>query len=242
MSIVQITDGHGRLAWWAPLRIVALLAHPDDEAVREELFEVLVASWMIAEQAEEARDPIVVQMASGRLDRAFSGVGGGCAIAGDLLLWILSAAYHQPQHASVRRAVTVWARDNALAKDHAGHPVPASPRTVKAIWARYKPIAHLCGAWQIHHRDLGGQSQLDPTDNATLINFLGAAETLRIHGQAHHPPIGRTGSKPGKLSLLDPATTWRCPLDLTLPTVPLTVPPVTDWSREWLADYQSHRD
>src|SRR5712671_4150458 len=139
MSIVQITDGHGRLAWWAPFRIIALLAHPD-EVAREELFEALAANAMIAVQAKEARDPIVVQMASGRLDRAFSGVGGGCAIAGDLLLWILSAAYHQPQHASVRRAVTVLARDNALAKDHAGHPVPASPRTVKAIWARGKSI------------------------------------------------------------------------------------------------------
>src|ERR1700732_1548270 len=109
MSIVQITDGHGRLAWWAPFRIIALLAHPDDEVAREEFFEALAANAMIAVQAEEARDPIVVQMGSGRLDRAFSGVGGGCAIAGDLLLWILSAAHHQPQHASVRRAVTVWA-------------------------------------------------------------------------------------------------------------------------------------
>jgi hypothetical protein len=113
MSIVQITDGHGRLAWWAPLRIIALLAHPDDEVAREEFFEALAANAMIAVQAEETRDPIVVQMASGRLDRAFSGVGGGCAIAGDLLLGILSAAYHQPQHASVRRAVTAWARQRA---------------------------------------------------------------------------------------------------------------------------------
>jgi hypothetical protein len=59
MSILQITNGHGELAWWAPFKIIALLTRPDDEMARAELFEALAANadhYAIRRRSERQTD------------------------------------------------------------------------------------------------------------------------------------------------------------------------------------------
>jgi hypothetical protein len=237
--ILEISDGRGALLWHARFRVLSTMFHPDDEERRERLFQAMVME-AIAHAGERIPLGLVPFFKSHEetvsLMKTASKSGYSVAVAGDLLLGIINALIQSPKDASLARAIRAWCEDQARGKTRDGHSVPASERSLRAAWKRFKPVAHLCAAWQLH-QDLGAASKIDPS--ADLLNFLAAAEALRIQGEMHHPPAGRTGSKPAKFTTLDPQQTWHLPSDLKIPTIYLRVPPLTPFVSKVFREYRA---
>jgi hypothetical protein len=237
--ILDITDGRGELLWHAQFRVLSTMFHPDDEEQRERLFQAMVMA-AIANAGERIPRELVSFFKSPEetewLMNSASESGYGVAVTGDLLLGIINARFQSPKDASLARAIRTWCEDQARGKTSDGRSVPASERSLRDAWKRFKPVAHLCAAWQLH-QDLGAASKIDPS--ADLLNFLAAAEALRTQGEMHHPPAGRTGSKPAKFSTLDPQQTWHLPSDLKLPTIYLRVPPSTPFVSRVFREYRA---
>jgi hypothetical protein len=213
--------------------------HPDDEGERDRFFQAMVMAD-IASEGEPIPPDLVPFSKSPEetesLTDSAAKSGYGVAVTGDLLLGIIDAQFQSPKDASLARAIRAWCRAQARNKTYEDRAVPASERSVRAAWARFKPVAHLCAAWQLH-RDFGAASKIDPVTD--LPNFLAAAEALRIQGERHHPPAGRTGSKPSKFTTLDPQHTWRLPPDLKLSTIYLRVPPLTPFVLKVFGEYRA---
>ena len=159
----------------------------------------------------------------------------GVSVTGDLLLLIMTAAKHSPTNASLARAIYVWRLDQKGGKTYGGDSVATSQRSVETAWARFRPVAHLCGAWQLR-ADFGGSPRVSPLGN--LRKFLATAEALRTFGEKHHPPAGRTGSKASVFTTLDPTETWHLSSDLKLPKVRLKPPPPTEFVKKAFAAYR----
>jgi len=217
------------------------MLHPQDPHKRQRLFDTLEARCVVeGGQSEPASHKLMnpaVELA-GRVDSNLVGDSAyGVAVTGDLLLLVINAAMYSPKDASLARVIRVWGEDQALGKTGGGHSVAASPRSIKAAWARFKTVAHLCGAWRLF---LNGEiTDSNPCDPDELTNFLAVAETLCILGEYHHPPSGRTGSKKYQASILNPEATWKIPDDLTLPTTTLDVPPPTEFTSRVFRDYRA---
>ena len=236
--ILEIADGRGRLVATAPLTVLATMCHPENPEARARFTESTVAKALLESGARLSRTfaNLAAQRAAEFKSIADNGVdsGYGIAVAGDLLLLIVSASLHSPKDASLERAVRVWAADQARGKTFSGRRVAASRRSILAAWTRFKPVAHLCAALRLSEHGLPG---CNPAILAELPVFLAIAEILRHLGERHHPPAGRTGTKPAIDSTLDPETTWRTPLDLVLPGVTLGIPPLTEYVTEILKGY-----
>jgi hypothetical protein len=239
--ILEITDGKGKLLPSAPFIVLATMFHADNPQQRRQFLETLSAKVLIEigapipqEQANQAA--ATAAEIDSVIDRA-SYAGYGMAVSGDLLLFIINAALYSPNDASLARTIRVWCEDHALGRTHEGRAVAASPRSVKAAWSRFKPVAHLCGAWRLSQIDR--ILEWNPTDPEKLLNFLAIAEGLREFGEAHHPPSGRTGSQPSRTSTLDPETTWKVPPDLALPSRVFFVPPLTEYAQGVLRNYRA---
>lgn len=240
-TVLEITDGKGKLLLAAPFIVLATMFYPDDPRLRVRFSEVLSAQALLQIEAPIPRKlAIPASVAAGAIEGVLdeaSESAHGVAVAGDILLFVINAALYSPEHASVARAIAVWCEDQALGKTKAGGYVAASPRSVKAAWSRFKPVAHLCGAYNLFQNDQN--AALNPADPETLLNFLAVAEALRIRGEAHHPPSGRKGSKPSRTPTLDPATTWKTPSDLALEPVAFFVPPLPEFAQASLRNYRA---
>jgi hypothetical protein len=237
--ILELTDGRGALLWHAQFRVLSTMFHPDDGERRERLFQAMVLA-AIADTGGRIPPELVPFFKSPEetewLMNSASESGYGVAVAGDLLLGIINALFQSPKDASLARAIRAWCEDQVRGKTSDGNPVPASERSLRSAWKRFKPVAHMCAAWQLH-QDLGVASKIAPS--ADLLNFLAAAEALRIQGEMHHPPAGRTGGKPAKFTTLDPQQTWHLPSDLKLPTIYLRVPPLTPFVSKVFREYRA---
>ena len=235
--ILEITDGKGNLLSDAFFTVLATMFHPDNPEQRRRFLEApsAIAQIEIGAPILWKSIPAAAECES-VLDQA-SDAGYGMTVSGDLLLFIMSAARHSPKDASVARAIWVWCEDQARGKTHEGRAVAASPRSLKAAWSRFKPVAHLCGAW----RNFTTEQivALDLTNLQTLLNFLALAEALRGFGESHHPPSGRAGGKSHVSSTLDPMTTWRTPTDLRLSSLTLDPAPLTEFARKVLRNYRA---
>jgi hypothetical protein len=242
--VLEITDGNGQLLWDASFRVLATMFHPDDPAARDQYIELCLARTVLDAASSEPTPQELILQASERvasmdvvLKRADKSAYG-VAVTGDLLLTIISAAFWLRRHASLERAVRAWCQDQVRGKTGEGRGVAASARAVKASWSKFKPVAHLCAAFQIS-RDLGENSPLMPVDNVGLATFLAVAETLRKAGEAHHPPVGRACSKPGATTTLDPQSTWHLPANIVLPKVSFQIPPPPDFVLKVFSEYQA---
>ncbi len=242
--LLEIADGHGKLLLDAPLRVQAVMFHPEDQEARDELTEVLSAKvvleaarcsrvsrkMILASSERISREPAALE----RLDASAYGL----AVTGELLLMVISAAIYSPRNASLKRAIRVWSEDQARGKTAEGRKVAASPRSIKAAWSRFKSVAHLCGAFQLL-RNIDENSPFLPIDSEQLLRFLAISEKLRRFAEQHHPPSGRAGTRPSHATTLDPELTWRPPSDLVLPRVPLWVPPPTDFAMKVYSEYRT---
>jgi hypothetical protein len=240
-TILEITDGKGKFLVTAPIIVLATMFHPDKPEQRRHFVETLSAKALIEIEAPIPRKLAIQASAAAAEAESVLDESGesayGVAVAGDILLFVINAALYSPEHASVARAIAVWCEDQALGKTREGGYVAASPRSVKAAWSRFKPVAHLCGAYNLFHNDQ--IAALNPADPKTLLNFLAVAEALRKRGEAHHPPSGRKSSKPSRRSTLDPATTWKTPSNLALPKPIFSVPPLPDFAQSALRNYRA---
>ncbi len=240
-TVLEITDGKGTLRLEAPLIVLATMSHPDDPAQRFKFLDTLTAKALTELEAPISRKlAIQASAAAAEAESVLDEMGEaayGIAVAGDILLFVFNAARYSPKSASVARAIAVWCEAHALGKTQEGGYVAASPRSVKAAWSRFKPVAHLCGALSLFQIDQ--IAALNPLDPETLLNFLAVAEALRAFGEAHHPPSGRTGSKPSRTSMLDPDTTWKTPSDLVLPQSVFSVPPLPEFAQAALKKYRA---
>jgi len=239
--VLEISDGRGKLLPFANLLVLATILHPDDAETRDWLFESLVARTVIERRGSLPRT--LRRLATERsvqadslIERATKANAYGVAVAGDLLMFIATAAAYSPKNASLARAVRAWCEDQTKGRTHDGGKVAASPRAVRAAWARFKSIAHLCAAFRLQS-DLGEQFEL--YDRRKLPNFLAAAEAFRIFGEHHHPPIGRFVSRRSKATTLDPEGTWHLPSDLPLPAVFLEVPRPTPFAQKIFSEYRA---
>jgi hypothetical protein len=238
--ILEITDGRGNLIPMASHVVLATMFYPDDNDKRQHYLETMHAKVLL-----EAGVPLskMRKNFAARLAEEFessadsaAGSGYGVTVAGDLLLFIINASPHSPKDASLERAVRVWSEDQALGKTVDGHSVAASRRSIISAWSKFKPVAHLCAAWRLSQHEAPTSNPAVPEE---LANFLAFSETLRLLGEGHHPPAGRTGSKPHLDSTLDPETTWRTPSDLALPQVTLGIPPLTEYATGILKRYHA---
>jgi hypothetical protein len=238
--VLDITDGRGNLLPDAIFRVLATMFHPQDPEERSRCIETLAIRARFEAGGSLSPNPSAVSDAIGeQAERAMQRLAEGAygaSVAGDLLLLILNAAAHSPKDASLARAMRVWCQDQARGRTHRGAAVAASERSLRVAWIRHKPVAHFCAAWQLH-RDFGEDSKIDPLRN--LPNFLAVAEALRIQGELHHPPTGRTGSKAGKFTTLDPRQTWHLPSDLKLPDIYLKIPPLTEFVVKVFREYRA---
>jgi hypothetical protein len=240
-AVLEITDGKGKLRLAASLIVLATMSHPDDPDQRLKYSEVLSAKALIELEVPISRKlAIQASAAAAEVESVLNKAAEsayGIAVAGDVLLFVMNAARYLPKHASVGRAIAVWCEHYARGKTAEGRYVAASPRSVKAAWSRFKPVAHLCGAFNLFQNDQ--IPALNPADPETLLNFLAVAEMLREFGVRHHSPFGRTGSKPSRISMLDPDSTWRTPSDLVLPQLTLSIPPVPKFAEAALRNYRA---
>jgi hypothetical protein len=89
---------------------------------------------------------------------------------------------------------------------------------LSAAWARYKPVAHFWSASCLFFPDdfpLNMRNILLPFKPERLSNFLAVAEIFRRRGLTIFPH----GQKE---PILNPATTWQLPADLSLPDASVT--------------------
>jgi hypothetical protein len=241
-TVLEITDGKGKLRLASSLIVLATMFHPNDPDQRLKYLEVLSAKGLIELEVPISRKLAIQASAAATevesvLNKAAESAYG-IAVAGDVLLFVMNAARYLPKHASVARAIAVWCEYHARSKTTEGGYVAASPRSVKAAWSRFKPVAHLCGAFNLFQNDQ--IAALNPSDPKTLLNFLAVAEMLRAFGERHHAPSGRTGSKPSRTSMLDPDSTWKTPSDLVLPQLTtLFIPPLPKFAEAALRNYRA---
>lgn len=238
--VLEITDGRGLLLTTAPVIVLATMCHPENPEARARFVESTAAKVLLDNGARLSRKRTyqAAQLAAKFESVADNGAesGYGIAVAGDLLSLIVRASLHSPKDASLERAVRLWAADQARGTTGDGCRVAASRRSILAAWTKFKPVAHMCAALRLSQRGLPG---CNPAILAEMPVFLAVAETFRLLGVSHHPPAGRTGSKPAINSTLDPETTWRMPSDLVLPKAKLDVPPLTEYANEILKDYRA---
>jgi hypothetical protein len=237
--ILEISDGQGNLVPDAIFRVIATMCYHDDPGQRQRTFETLDLKARYDGAGPVSEDLLsLVQDLAVEAESTISGLAGsghGIWVAGDLLLLILSAATYSPRDASLARAIRVWCRDHALRRTVGGYYIPASERDVRAAWKRFKPVAHLCAALHVNFDPLEVEKSTLLTD---LPSFLAIAEKYRVFGENHHPPGGRTGSKPLARTTLDSLETWHLPPDLKLPTVETPIPTLTPFTLQILREYK----
>lgn len=195
-------------------RVLAAMAFPDDAEAR--------AGWMAGlAHAAATRNHARAPARHKRLSKALFGM----TVAGDLLILIRALAL-AGKPASLEVAARLWARSRALDKKFGGRPVPASRRAIMYAWSRFKPSAPLCAAGRFLMLADGKGKTLPEQfalflnaflDPARLPSTLLLAEYFREFGERHHPLVGRTRTGAALRPVLDPATCWRPPGDLSLP-------------------------
>ena len=245
MPVLQISAGDGRLLDLAPWVVLATMVYPNSVDDQVSLIAPLWAQNLVNVQTDDAPIPIprsilrelIHAPALGEaVQRAMEEAKFEGAMAGKLLLYILTAAGTEPKHASVGKGIELLARVNIR------QGLPASRRSISTAWSRFKSVSHLWAAaayWMdvtIHHLP---EDQLDIrwyflSDETALLTVLALAEDLRRKGESYHPPRQ-------KQPLLDPKIMWNVPSDIELRGMTVPSGQLSDWAQKVLADYKAER-
>jgi len=146
-----------------------------------------------------------------------------------------------PEHATIRRAISI--EGLCQIKDQKGtkRPTAASPSSIKSTWARFKPVSHLWAAAEYEYEFVQGDTGSLGGFVLRIPHFLAIAEKLRTLGENHYPPRGRKNSRAASVATLDAETMWKAPTDLILPLVEVKLPAPTQWMMSALRDYKAER-
>jgi hypothetical protein len=267
LRTLPLTNGNGKLVWGAPFYFLAACSFPNDPVKRERFVNanVAAATWKDASESDDpsirAEVPKMIDAAAElpELNRESDQANNAIAVVGDVLMLVLALDVQdlidsfealekkqrpQPPQATLNRAIAIAAVDRARYMVKGGKPVPASRAAIMEMWARWKPAAGFCAAWQSHaYLDAHGKHSIFDSfergyDEAAFRQLLADAEALRRRGEGFFPPIGRYGTTRSTSPLLDPTKTLRCPPDLLLPAGDFYRPVIGDRIRKILASYR----
>ncbi len=232
MPPLDIIDDDGNLKQLAPIVVGAVMLSPTDEKWREEIYATgYLATATKVEQGIPAKIGAVIDSGPGKpaiLSNAkYQGYDGW--LAGQVLLFILRCAAHQPKDASIGKAVYVMERALVLLKNQQGRPVSASRTKITNAWGKFKTVSHLWAAEHISEKSIYALN----ADN--LVEFLATAEWFRNHAEAHVPPPRRAKAAP----LLAEGEAWAAPDRLELPTIAFDPPSLFPTELKWLTEYKA---
>lgn len=125
-------------------------------------------------------------------------------LSGHVLIYLLRAARHHPEHCKFERIKAVMAQFVAAQGE------TVSESLVEKLWPEFKPVAHLWAALDQLVRTGGWVPEL----NSEVLRFLQLAETYRELGE--------------QARILDPLTTWRAPAGVGRAEEPPTPPLAED--------------
>ena len=224
MPILDIVDETGRLVQLAPIITAAVMFFPRDANRREELFATGYVHTAIKVNAPTPSEIASVTYRGPGTENLFKAAELAAyqgSVAGNMLFFILRAAAHKPEHATVRKAV-YWAEKNLALQ-------AGSVSTIRKAWSYYKPGAHLWAAWEI----LGRPEDCLNTEN--LQKFISFSEWLREKAEAHYPPPRTNRSKP----LVEPNEAWAAPSGMDIRPVCGEFPQLLKKELDWLEKYQA---
>jgi len=102
-TVLEITDGKGKLSLAAPFTVLATMFHPDNPGQRLKFSEVLFAKALLEIEAPMPRKlAIKASAAAVEIESVLAKAGEsayGVAVAGDILLFVINAALYSPEHA-----------------------------------------------------------------------------------------------------------------------------------------------
>ena len=231
MPPLDIIDDDGNLKQLAPITVGAVMLSPTDEKRGEEIYATgYLDTATKVKQGIPFEIGAVIDSGPGKpailRNAKFQGYDGW--LAGQVLLFILRCAAHQPQDASIGKAVYVMERALVLLKNQQGRPVSASRTKITNAWGKFKTVSHL---WAAEHISCPIYA-LNP-DN--LLEFLATAECFRNHAEAHVPPPRRAKAAP----LFAEGEAWAAPDRLELTTIPFAPPSLSPNELEWLTEYKA---
>jgi hypothetical protein len=243
MPILELTDGNGNGLVIGPLKVLATMLHPESEDRRKMWMASVMLEVAAQRKVEPPNTPMeildMIHRSSGpRSIKRTAVLNFNCGrLAGEVLLSVLSSAEYEPRHATVRKALALVGR-HIVRNWPAGS--PASPSSLKAIWKKFKPVAHLWAAaryeLEMHRREASELLEYWMLPDRFL-RFLAVAEKLRVMGENHRPLGGRNNSSVLDRHVLNPDVTWKFPSDLELPEVTVRMPRPTPWMQNVRQDY-----
>jgi len=242
--VLPVTDETGNIDDWALTYLLAAMAHPTETKHYEEFICRTLVSCCDEEALErlslvEGLVPVLARAPSleATLQRvSSSGLGG--AIAGEMLLFLLTLAEYAPEHATVGKTAFLEEWNLEERTDRRGRRIRAKRSKILADWSRFKPVAHLCAAYRICQFDNGGGVQFfpeSPEDSTEVLrNFFTLAEGIRLKAVSF-----KTGSVRGPGGpILDPTTTWRLPPGFVHSDVQFSPPPI---GSRWIDKLKEYR-
>ncbi|MCD4750478.1 MAG: hypothetical protein K8R59_13995 [Thermoanaerobaculales bacterium] len=151
---LDILDGRGEVSQFAPLYVIAAMAHPKDEDCQHRYLASEIVGRMIDEIPERGDIAIGQKLLwalwkcpgpEKTLRRAEDQVERGC-VAGDVLLFILNHSVYEGA-ASVRKAQSVITADMFGARNLGGGYLKGiSEITIRRRWSAFRTVAHLWAA------------------------------------------------------------------------------------------------
>jgi hypothetical protein len=231
MPTLDIADEEGNLRQLAPVIVASVMFSPSNAELRDQII-----ATGFTDTAIKVDVPIPPEIASvthrgpgtGRIEHKAGLLGYEGWLAGQLLLFILRCATHQPEHASVRKGVRVIARALVREEKAQRRPFASSESKILEAWKRFKPVSHLWAALHIL-----GKSE-DGLNAENLVELLSTAEFLRKQGEAHFSPPRRNKAEP----LLKPGDAWVTPRRLELRPVAFAPPNLFPHELDWLKGYR----
>jgi hypothetical protein len=226
MPIIDICDEGGKIHSWASARLYATMLYPEDDGMREQIFEqMLVCGFDLSvsniarlRDSDRAHLTNIRLSAYQNLDRAGFGsraviedagrVGGQGWVAGLLLQYLLRCGVHCLEHASMNKAY--WVVNNLQ------DPANREPGTIgmaesklKEYWKYHNADAHLHAATIAFERNGSGDIWL-AIENIPIFLAISEFYAARASQQCY-----RGTNTP----LMDLSSIWRPPPHLKLPEV-----------------------
>jgi hypothetical protein len=257
--VLELLEPDGSLSFFASTNLLAATMYPDQKEKREELLVTTAVQLIIKATEEQKRlaakkgkrkkkgaedksvvtsslpipvDWLSVLLRSPSAEKVLtdaSTYAGYSWAAGELILFMISAAIHHPA-LDVTLTKAVWALSRIFAGEetYGGGSVSVSQRTVWKAWSRFKSVAHFHAIRQIWLQDKNRRTGPDiegfvDLHNDRMLEYISLAEAVRKAAVERR--------------ILRHDETWWPPERLELPPARVQVPPLPPTALEELAKY-----